>query len=68
MGNFAILIPDIGYLQPFILVTVQEKKIPSVKSISSKAGGLGLLGFRDEGRIILPLLERTRGKLISFTG
>lgn len=34
----------------------------------SKAGDLHILGFRDEGRMILPLLERTRGKLISFTG
>lgn len=68
MGNFAIMIPDVSYLQASILVAVQEEKILSVKSLSSKAAGLDLLGFRDEGRIILPLLERTRGKLISFTG
>lgn len=40
----------------------------SVKSIHSKVRDLDLLGFRDEGRMILPLLERIRGKLISFTG
>lgn len=44
------------------------KRKNSECKIDSKAGGLDLLGFRDEGRIILPLLERTRGKVISFTG